>query len=209
AGTAHAIKWTDAEGTVDVGSTVPGRRSRANDASFDGSVIGRWQDGDSGYRQGAIWEGGVQTLLFDNDGIELGEVGSLSADGSSAVGGGFEAWVWNETSGTTYITHPNVGTFFRGSSTAISADGSVVVGYYRPWPGGPFFGEGFIWTEETGRVELNEYIDSLGMDDLGITFALPLAISSDGKMIVGTGLDANGTVATFLIKLPSDETEND
>src|SRR5690606_30950528 len=66
AGTAHAIKWTDAEGTVDVGSTVPGRSSRANDASFDGSVIGGWQDADSGYRQGAIWEGGVQTLLFDN-----------------------------------------------------------------------------------------------------------------------------------------------
>ncbi len=208
-GTAHAIKWTETGGTEDLGSTVTDRSTRANDASFDGSVIAGWQDATSGFRQGAIWEDGVQTLLFDGDGIELGEVGSISGDGLWAVGGGMQAWIWSDATGVTYITHPNAGMFFRGSSTAISGDGSVVIGYYRPWPGGPFFGEGFIWTEDTGRVELNEYVTSLGMDDLGITFALPLAISSDGKTIVGTGLNADNTVVTFLIQLPSEETDND
>ncbi len=208
-GTAHAIKWTQAGGTVDMGSTVTDRSTRANDASFDGSIIAGWQDGETGYRQGAIWEDGVQTLLFDNDGFEMGEVGAISADGVWAIGGGTEAWIWSATTGVTNITHPNAGMFFRGSSTAVSADGSVVVGFYRPWPGAPMFGEGFIWTEETGRIELNEYVTSLGMDDLGITFSLPLGISSDGTMIVGTGLDANNAIVTFLIKLPTEEGNND
>lgn len=209
AGTAHAIKWTQADGTIDLGSTVTGRSSRANDASFDGSIIAGWQDAETGFRQGAIWEGGVQTLLFDGDGMELGEVAGLSADGTTAIGGGLEAWAWNAATGVTYISHPNAGMFFRGASTAISADGSIIIGYYRPWPGPPMLGEGFIWTEETGRVELNEYINSLGMDDLGITFALPLAISNDGKMIVGTGVVSGNNIVTFLIKLPTEEGNND
>jgi len=205
AGTAHAIKGTASGGMVDMGSTVSDRSSRANDVSFDGSVIVGWQDGESGFRQGAVWDiDGNQTLLFDNDGFEVSEAGAVSDNGVWVVGGGlvFDAWKWSEDTGIQSIPHPDAGMFFRGSSTAVNEDGSIVLGYYRAWPGPPMFGEGFIWTEATGRITLNDYVDGLGVDRMGISLNLPLGISPDGTMIVGNGVDANNTVVAFMVKLP-------
>lgn len=204
---AHAVKWTEADGLVDMGTTVADRSTRANDVSFDGSKIVGWQDAVSGSRQGAIWDDGVQTILTA-DGTPLTEAIAISNDGNWVVGSlyNFSPWIWNESEGVTSITHPNAGQFFRGGAAAISGDGSIVIGYFRAWPGNPYFGEGFIWTEETGRVNLNEYVESLGLDDLGITFSLPSGISSDGKYITGTGrIVAENRIVSFLIEIPSVE----
>ncbi len=203
-GRAHGIKWTEADGMVDLGSTVPDRSSRANDVNNDGSVIVGWQDATDGFRQAAIWVDGVQSLITNQGGNPVGEAGAVSGDGNWVIGGGnnSEAWRWSQDTGMINIPHPNSGNFFRGSATSINEDGSIIVGFYRPFPGPAIFGEGFIWTEETGRVELNEYVDSLGMDDLGITFSLPLGISNDGSAIVGMGLQGANVVG-FMIKLPT------
>ncbi|MFV0305946.1 MAG: T9SS type A sorting domain-containing protein [Moheibacter sp.] len=204
---AHAIKWTETDGLVNMGTTVADRSTRANDASFDGSKIVGWQDAVSGYRQAAIWVDGVQTILTDG-GTPLTEAIAISNDGNWVVGGRYNylPWIWNESEGVTSITHPDAGQFFRGGAMAISGDGSMVVGYFRAWPGGPYFGEGFIWTKEAGRINLNEYVESLGLDDLGITFSLPSGISSDGKYITGTGfIEAENKIVAFLIKTPSTE----
>tara|TARA_R110002072_G_scaffold292634_1_gene461543 strand:+ start:10355 stop:12019 length:1665 start_codon:yes stop_codon:yes gene_type:complete len=201
---AHGIKWTEAEGMIDLGSTVANRSSRANDTNNDGSVIVGWQDNTSGFRQAARWIDGVQTLLTDQGGNAISEAGAVSGDGNWVVGGGlnFEAWRWSEDTGAIAISHPNSGFSFSGSATSINENGSIIVGFYRPFPGPALFGEGFIWTEETGRVELNDYVDSLGMDDLGITFSLPLGISNDGSAIVGMGIQGANIVG-FMIKLPT------
>jgi len=203
-GGAHGIKWTEADGMIDLGSSVPDRSSRANDTNNDGSVIVGWQDAIDGFRQAAIWVDGVQSLITNQGGNPVGEAGAVSGDGNWVIGGGnnFEAWRWSQDTGMINISHPNSGFSFSGSATSINEDGSVIVGFYRPFPGPALFGEGFIWTEETGRVELNEYVDSLGMDDLGITFSLPLGISNDGTAIVGLGLQGGGIVG-FMIKLSS------
>ena len=203
AGTAHGILWNETDGITDIGSTVADRSTRINALSSDGNVAAGWQDGTSGYRQGAIWVDGEQTLIFDQDGIEVGEAGAISGDGQWVVGGNaFEAYRWNAEEGLHYISHPDSGMWFQGASTAISTNGSIIVGFYRPWPGPAVLGEGFIWTEETGRVELNEYVTGLGIDDLGITFALPLGISADGTNIVGLGRTNSGGLTGFLVKLP-------
>lgn len=81
-------------------------------------------------------------------------------------------------------------------------DGKTVVGYFRPWNGQAVMGEGFIYTKATGRVELNEYVASLGYDNLGITFALPLGISPDGRYITGIGR-TDDDLKGFVIKLPA------
>jgi uncharacterized membrane protein len=208
-GNAHAIKWTENEGMVDMGSTVANRSSRANDANNDGSTIVGWQDSSTGFRQAAVWVDGVQTLITDSGGNPVSEAGAVSGDGVWAVGGGnnFNAWRWSEDTGVINIPHPNSSFSFRGSSTSINEDGSIIVGFYRPFPGPATFGEGFIWTEATGRVELNEYVTSLGMDTQGIIFALPLGISNDGTSIVGLGRLGNSNVG-FMIKLPTAPANN-
>lgn len=85
-GRAHAVRWNAAGEITDIGSTVEGRYSRANAVNNDGTVVVGWQDDTTGFRQGAIWINGNQTILTDNDGNGLGEAGAVSGDGSVVVG---------------------------------------------------------------------------------------------------------------------------
>ena len=210
-GRAHAVRWNAAGEITDIGSTVEGRYSRANAVNNDGSVVVGWQDGTTGTRQGAIWVNGNQTILTDNEGNSLGEAGAVSGDGTVVVGlSGLYPYVWTENSYTT-ITHPQSGAFFRGGATGITEDGSTVIGYFRGWPGGPHFGEGFIWTAENGRQELNQYVQNLGIDTQGYVLALPLSISPDGTKIAGIARGNDGGQYGFYVDMAdylntSDET---
>ncbi|MFU8828114.1 MAG: secretion protein [Phycisphaerales bacterium] len=198
---AHGISWSASTGVVDLGSTVPDRSSRANAANFDGSVIVGWQDGSTGFRQGAVWRNGVQSLIFTNTGGLISEASGVSADGTWIIGNGsssngFNAWRYSDDTGFETIgMPPSFG--WRGASTAISADGSVIVGFYRPFPGPATFGQGFIWTQADGMINLNDFVASQGVNTEGVTLALPLGISADGRTIVGLGSGGVGFVVTL------------
>lgn len=199
---AHAIKWNQASGLVDLGSMVPGRSSRANAVNADGSVVVGWQDEPMGIRRGTKWVDGVETFITDNSGNNVREAQGVSADGSTIIGTGDpNPYVWTAATGMTYITHPNASFFFSGGATGISGDGKKVIGYYRQFGGMPMDGEGFIWTRDGGRVNLNEYVESLGISTNGITLGLPTAISQDGTKIAGTGLDTSYNIVTFYLDL--------
>jgi len=196
----HAAKWSEAGGLVDLGSTSPDNSSRANAISDDGSIIVGWQDNDID-RLGVYWKNGVQTHIVDNDGNFVGEAGAVTPDGKTIIGFNINnPYIWNETEGYTELTHENP--MYEGAATAVSDDGKIVVGYFREWGAGALMGSGFIYTKEMGRVDLNEYVATLGYDDLGITFALPLGISPDGKYIVGIGR-GDSMYKGFVIKLPA------
>lgn len=200
---ATAVKWDATNGIQALPSTIPTRSSRANAISGDKTTIVGWQDQLNGDRTGAKWTSGVQEFIRDNAGNNVGEASGVSADGGTIVGvNGLYPYVWNSMSGYQQITHPNSGPFFRGAASAVSADGKTVVGYFRSFPGAPYGGEGFIWTPAGGRQNLNAYVTSLGLDTQGVTFGLPLAISSDGKKIVGTGVKTGTNIAVaFMIDL--------
>ena len=130
AGSAHAIQWSAATGMVDLGSTVSGSSSRANDCNGDGSVVVGWQDSTTGFRQGAIWVNGVQQLLT-HPGGGASEAGSVSFDGTTVGGSGgssnnYEAWRYNINTGMENIGPAPVNGW-RGATTGLSDDGSVVV----------------------------------------------------------------------------------
>lgn len=204
AANAHAVKWDEAGGMVDLGSIVAGRSSRANAISANGSVIVGWQDEPTGTRSGAKWVDGAETFITDGNGNNVGEAGGISADGNTIIGAGNpNPYVWNATNGLTYITHPNASFFFKGGATGVSADGSKVIGYYRAFGAPPMSGEGFIWTSETGRVNLNDYAVGLGIATNGVTMGLPLAISQDGKKIAGVGMNASNQMVAFYLDLTS------
>ncbi|MGU3376443.1 T9SS type A sorting domain-containing protein [Chryseobacterium sp. M5A1_1a] len=207
---AHPLKWTQATGIVDLGTTVPGNSARANAVNADGSVIGGWQQDGNWY--GAVWKNGVQTLIME-DTVNYGllptqEVTAVSDNGVWAVGSSYlgYAHIWSEATGLIQINHPNVdiNTGFTGAATGVNADGTKVVGYFRnifvnPAPDS---GEGFIWTPTLGRVELTAYVQSLGINTQGVTFNLPTGISPNGKYIVGWGKQ-NGNPVGFRLELPS------
>lgn len=202
AGTAHAVKWDAATGVTDLGSIVPNRSSRANAINDDGSVIVGWQDQDNGTRSGAKWVNGVESFITDANGNYVGEAGDVSADGTTIIGSAMpNPYVWNSVNGLTYITHPNSSAFFRGGATGISADGKKVVGFFRAFGAPPMSGEGFIWTEAGGRVNLNDYAVSMGINTQGVNMGLPLAISKDGKRIAGMGINASNQMVAFFLDL--------
>jgi len=202
AGTAHAVKWDAATGVTDLGSIVPNRSSRANAINDDGSVIVGWQDQDNGTRSGAKWVNGVESFITDTNGNYVGEAGDVSADGTTIIGSAMpNPYVWNSVNGLTYITHPNSSAFFRGGATGISADGKKVVGFFRAFGAPPMSGEGFIWTEAGGRVNLNDYAVSMGINTQGVNMGLPLAISKDGKRIAGMGTNASNQMVAFFLDL--------
>ena len=208
AGSAHAIQWQEGGSVIDLGSTVPGRSSRANAVNQDGSVVAGWQDGTTGFRQGAVWVDGVQTLISDpGTGDPLSEASALSADGQWVVGAGsfaneYQPWRWSADSGA-----ESLGTIFDpswlGSATAISGDGAMILGFYRDFDSPPVLGEGFLWTPSDGMVNLTTYVNDLGIDTEGVTLSLPLAISADGSTIVGAGRLGFSAVVGFVVQLPA------
>lgn len=200
AANAHAVKWDEAGGMIDLGSMVPGRSSRANAINAAGTIIVGWQDEPTGTRSGAKWQDGVESFITDNNGNNVGEAGGISADENTIIGAANpNPYVWNAASGLTYITHPNASFSFKGGATGISADGKKVIGYYRAFGAPPMSGEGFIWTAATGRINLNDYAASLGIATNGVTMGLPLAISQDGKKIAGSGTNASGQIIAFYL----------
>ena len=82
---ARAFRWDEKSGMVDLGSTVPGRSSRADAVSGDGRVAVGWQDGASGFRQGARWIEGRQELFVGPNGM-VGQAHDANTDGSIIVG---------------------------------------------------------------------------------------------------------------------------
>lgn len=205
AGSAHAIRSDLVGPPVDLGSTAPERSTRANATNFDGSVVVGWQDGVTGFRQGAVWSDGVQTLIFDqNSGGELSEAIGVTADGQWVIGAGSfangdQAYRWSAAAGVESLGH--LDPTFRGAATGISDDGAVIVGFDRPF-GPALLGQGFIWTESTGMVNLNTFAASLGIDTQGVTMSIPLGISADGRTIVGQGLGGGGARG-FILTIPA------
>jgi hypothetical protein len=203
AGSANAIQWKSGGSTVGLGSTVTGRSTRANNVNVNGTVVVGWQDNTTGFRQGAVWNNGVQTLIFDTANNAMGEVGDVDAAGVYVAGHGvsandFNGWRWSAGGGYQDLGRPaGTNATWRGSSTSISDDGSKVVGYYRPFPGPATLGRGFIWIDGVGNTDLNAYIDSFGIAyPAGFVFALPLSISGDGSTIAGLGSGGVGFVVT-------------
>jgi len=137
--------------------------------------------------------------LTDGEGNATGEAVAVTPDGKTIVGFTFDnPYIWNATDGYTMITHPNPD--YYGGAVAVTDDGKTVVGYFRPF-GPALLGEGFIYTKENGRINLNDYVASLGYDNLGFNFSLPLGISPNGKYIVGIGIKDDDAIG-FVIKLP-------
>lgn len=200
AGSAHAIQWKSPGPTQDLGSTVMGNSSRANATNFDGNIVVGWQDNDNG-RQAAVWNQGVQSLVFDNMGNPVGEASDVSGDGNWVVGqGGFdEPWRLNRSTGVLDrlgILDPNAFFPSRGA-TGVSDDGRTVVGFERDFSN-PFGGTfGTIWIEGQGIQDLTTYAVASGVPlPLGVQLTIPLAISADGKTIAGLDNFFGGFIVT-------------
>lgn len=199
---AHAISWNETTGIKDLGSSVVGNSSRANDVNSNGDIIVGWQDNSEWYRQGAIWKDGKQTLFFGKEGEYAGEAIAVSSNGKWIVGGylNYDAWIWSEETGIFPVGYPNAGMDLKGVSTGVSNDGQIVVGFFQAMTA-EYSSNGFIWTPQTGAIPLTEYLKTGGIDVSGYYLYGPEGITDNGKFVFGRGLK-DGKRINFIVELP-------
>ncbi|MBZ0267429.1 T9SS type A sorting domain-containing protein [bacterium] len=210
-GSAHASIGNPTDGVTDLGSS--GGSSRANKANYDGSVVVGWDSHPSfGHRRPAVWVNGALTVLSDPE--LLGEVHAVNADGT-IIGGSYkdawgrprEAWVWRWSGaaweGTSYGSiPPTSGDSGLCRVLGLSDDGSVLVGY-DSFFGDPFYSTGFLWTEDTGLVDIAVYLEDHGVAPQGFDIKSLSDVTPDGTTLIGYGQDAASpfTVRSFRIRL--------
>lgn len=198
-----AFRWTAATGVVGLGA-LPGRdSSSASGVSADGSIV----VGLSTLSSELGWEafrwdasGGMVGLGYLPGGV--GSVAyAISADGTAIVGMGdsesyMEAFRWTEEGGMEGLRDLPGGDF-RSEALAVSADGAIIVGYSVTSEGS----EAFIWDARNGMRSLASVLQSQGADVTGWTLQLARAISHDGHVVVGTGIDPIGDQVAFVATL--------
>jgi FG-GAP-like repeat/Transposase, Mutator family len=82
-------------------------------------------------------------------------------------------------------------------ANAVNADGSVIVGATAGYSG-----QAFIWTASSGMQPLQAMLTRSGVNLDGWQLLSADGISSDGTVIVGTGLDPNGNQHAWVAVLP-------
>ena len=175
-GEQRAFRWTSS-GFQDLG-TLGGQSARAYGVSSDGQVVvGEAYDADPccptylAFRWDPIH--GMQSLGFTRESAAY----DVSSDGSVVVGTAGQPFRWNMGTVTNLTSMPGV-------ATAVSGNGSIVVGSYTD----PDRREvAFRWTTTCGFENLNQVYAHL-LNGSRLEYASD--ISADGRYIVGWGYNA-------------------
>ena len=202
--------WEGCSYGFETGCPVYG--SRANAISGDGSLIVGHVDA-SGWK-GAAWIDGELVMLgTDTDNGFVGSANNVNHDGTVVVGGGAgadwtEAYIWSPETGTRNIGKMPCAdpldffcqVFNQTEPFGVSDRGDLIVGR-----SGSFFTgfSGMIWMEELGMLDFGEFLQGQGiMEAYQDALIGPLAVSGDGKTIVGWGL---GTVSQISFAVTLDQ----
>src|SRR5262245_46632344 len=197
---AHAFRWQESGGMVDLGSTVPARSSRGLGLSADGMVVVGDQTAADGFNQGARWVGGRQELITGPEG-PAGSATAANHDGSIVVGrvcvpatgrvGDQSAWVRKTQGGTTCLPAPrrlvSPGPPIIVEANATSDDGQIVGGSQNV--GGSADSNAVIWIGSQGAY-LKDFLVANGLPNAFSTWVNTgtiTGISPDGRVLVGWG----------------------
>lgn len=193
---AHAFKWTQATGVVDLGAST-GRSSKAMDVNFDGTVIPGWDESTLyGYRTPAVWVNDIRTDLELD---QIGEVWCTTKVGD-IIGGFLRDSVANQRSATLWKRNGGVWThqllgWVPGTSPGyglngvhgVSADGKLAIGYCT-FAGDPFYTTGLIWTDSTGVMDIVDWLGNNGiLPDPAFTIQSLMCMTPDGRTLIGYG----------------------
>jgi uncharacterized membrane protein len=224
---AHASKWTQATGVVDLGGTTTGQSSRANGVNHNASVIVGWVEVPTGPWRPAAWVNGSLVLLTnysENTGylVGNGEAKATSTNGDIIVGFATDeeshqraASMWKRTDGVFgstellgWVDGTEPGTTISAGGLnipwAVSDDGEIVVGFCS-FDGSPFNTTGFVWTPSTGVVGVNQFLQDNGvLVDPNFTIQNLTAMTPDGTKVFGYGqmLTPPYTQRAFRINIP-------
>ncbi len=196
-------------------------RSNANAVSADGSVVVGFSR--SSPQQPPPIESGTEAFRWNQAGgmlnmwwlpgatVLMGTATAVTPGGEVIVGSsggsnGEEAFRWTQATGMQGLGDLPLGQF-RSQATAVSEDGSVVVGwsYWAAAPNQDSGSAAFIWSESSGMVHLKDVLENeFGVDLTGWSLRAAIDMSADGKVIVGHGwLNPNNRVWIARLNAPA------
>lgn len=203
----RAFRWEDGVGMVSLGNLGGTQDSFAYDVSGNGDII----VGESGITA-FKWELGLgMQPLFPGGGHIFSAANAISRDGKFIVGnsqdiptlpGGIhQATRWDE-SGNPELLGLLGHTFSEAFD--VSGDGSIVVGAANITDD-VFLAT--IWTEETGMLPLQDYLEfEYGLDFGEWTLRGALSISADGQTITGVADNEDDDQIAFRVYIPEPST---
>lgn len=187
------FRWTEETGAADLDIFPSNDEVYTNDISADGTHVVGYEHllGYEAYRWNSV-DGAIRLNSGNLPEVARSLAYGVSADGQRVVGRyeGYldssliqRAFYWTETEGIVNLEPPTQGSQIHNGATAISTDGSVIVG---------FSGSLAVrWTETEGEFGLGSVE--------GIGSGTPLAVSGDGSAIVGAAFDfINHEVFAFI-----------
>ena len=192
----EAFRWTETTGVVGLGFlphlpewsptsyafgvSADGAAIVGSSISSSSQVAFRWTDANKMIGLGDLIGGSVHSGAR-----------AASSDGSVIVGYG------NSSSGQEAFRRMGgvmsglgdlPGGIFRSIATSVSADGSVVVGSSTTDIGS----EAFVWDALSGMRNLKSVLTDGGLDLAGWTLTNARGVSTDGRTIVGVGVNPTG-----------------
>jgi probable HAF family extracellular repeat protein len=182
------FRWSAGTGLVELKSLANSSICSAGGVSGDGNtVVGTClTPGNSAFRWTEA-SGMVALGQFGTGSNRTSNALAISGDASTIVGRGHPvltgAVLWN-SNGESSILGSLPGDY-SAAATAVSRDGSVVVGYSIQQSSHP---RPFSWTRQSGMLAIASTTDSL--TDITAT-----AVSGDGRVIVGWGTTPTGETA--------------
>jgi uncharacterized membrane protein len=189
--------------------------TRANAISADGNVVAGWNDDYVGWRQACMWTrdpatGNYAAKLLTYSATttdKLPEATAISRDGAWVAGISLDGlnsnspWRWSAATGYQSLGVPPLAG--NAGATAVNADGTKIL-CYLVFAG--VFGEGYIWIQGRGYVALEAYAAEFGVIIAPEWhLALPMAMSADGRTIVGAARRDDGVFSPFVLDLRSGE----
>ena len=182
------------------------RRVRAFGVSGDGTaVVGTAVLADESATEGFRWtaDGGFQGLGSIAGGeFTDSSAYNVSSDGRVVVGSswspnGVEAVRW--MNGAIQPLGDLPGGLFSAAARAASGDGSIIVGVGNTTQGF----DAFIWDAANGMRRLEDALsDDYGVDLAGWNLYTASDISSDGRVIVGEGINPQGQQEAWIVAIP-------
>ena len=195
-GNNEAFRWTSTSGMEGMGflsdDGFPG--SEARGISDDGSVIVGDSTNANGNSEAFRWTSatGMESIGDLAGGIVSASALDVSADGSVVVGisrsdFGLEAFRWTSADGMMGLGDL-AGDIFDSRALGVSADGSVIVGTGN----GLDDGDAFRWTSDGGMQSVASMLTASGINLTGWQLTDAQAVSYDGNIIVGSGINPDG-----------------
>jgi probable HAF family extracellular repeat protein len=177
--------------------------SGSKGVSADGSIATGSSDfplPDSGFHafrhDGAFQNLGTLENIFVSNGLDISGDGQVVVGVSDIVNGVVEAFRW--TGGVMTPLGDLSGGNIDSTANATNDDGSVIVGRGHTDVGD----EAFLWSEQTGMLNIKDMLESAGLDLNGWTLTEAVAISADGNIFAGNGINPDGDMEGWVAAVP-------